>query len=128
MIDLLKLCLGKGSKDNCTACLVQLLPGGEAKHSKELVQGSWPEASPEVQAKYAEFFAAHGFEEEARAIASGGGQAPPAPPPKPDAGDARPEANRGAGPAPGPAGQGPAGHAGRPDHPGGLARAALQLR
>merc|ERR1719384_2177284 len=70
MIDLLKLCLGKGSKDNCTACLVQLLPGGEAKHSKELVQGSWPEASPEVQAKYVEFFASHGFEEEARAMQS----------------------------------------------------------
>lgn len=70
MVDLLKLCLNKGSKDNCTACLIQLLPGGAARHSKELLQGPWAEASPEVQAKYAEFFASQGFQDEAQTVQS----------------------------------------------------------
>lgn len=67
LVELLRLCLSRGSKDNCTACLVQLRANGTpAPTSRELLQGSWPSACPEVQAKYAEFFAAHGFESEAR--------------------------------------------------------------
>lgn len=69
MVELLKACLDKGSKDNCTALLVQFGVGGGAKpHSRELLQGLWARSPREVQAKYAEFFAAHGFEAEARAL------------------------------------------------------------
>jgi len=72
VVELLKLCLERGSKDNCTACLVQLVPGGaaEAEHSRELLQGDWDKVQPMVQVKYADFFAAHGFEDEAKAILS----------------------------------------------------------
>merc|ERR1712211_231116 len=42
MVELLQHCLDRGSKDNCTACLVQLLQGGEPKaRSRELIQGPW---------------------------------------------------------------------------------------
>ncbi|CAJ1437858.1 unnamed protein product [Effrenium voratum] len=63
-IDLLHLCLDRGSKDNCTACFIQF---GEfsVRKSLELLQGPWRAASPEVQGKYAEFFKDHGFEAEA---------------------------------------------------------------
>lgn len=73
MVELLNLCLEKGSKDNCTACLVQLLPSDSVQAcetSRELLQGCWKKKLPTVQAKYAEFFAAHGFEEEASAVPS----------------------------------------------------------
>jgi len=70
MADLLQLCLEKGSKDNCTACLVQLAPSEPKPLSRELLQGPWEKAPAEVQAKYAEFFAAHGFEAEAMAVHS----------------------------------------------------------
>lgn len=71
MVDLLQSCLDKGSKDNCTACLVQLgmVPSRTSTQvSTELLQGNWPRAAHEVQSKYAEFFVAHGFEAEAKAL------------------------------------------------------------
>ena len=70
-IDLLKLCLDKGSKDNCTACFVQFGEGPTRSKSAELLPGPWRGASPEVQGKYAEFFRDHGFEAEATELASG---------------------------------------------------------
>eukprot|EP00931_Biecheleriopsis_adriatica_P088681 TRINITY_DN62951_c0_g1_i1.p1 TRINITY_DN62951_c0_g1~~TRINITY_DN62951_c0_g1_i1.p1 ORF type:complete len:426 (+),score=84.15 TRINITY_DN62951_c0_g1_i1:127-1404(+) len=69
MVDLLKHCLDKGSKDNCTACLIQLGYGFAARsNTVELRQGMWEKASPDVKNKYAEFFIAHGFEAEARTL------------------------------------------------------------
>uniref|UniRef100_A0A7R9ZXK1 PPM-type phosphatase domain-containing protein n=1 Tax=Pyrodinium bahamense TaxID=73915 RepID=A0A7R9ZXK1_9DINO len=69
VVELLQLCLDRGSKDNCTACLVQLCPGSSSTpHSRELLQGPWPTAAPTMQVKYAEFFAAHGFQEAADAV------------------------------------------------------------
>ncbi|CAK0867098.1 unnamed protein product, partial [Prorocentrum cordatum] len=60
--DLLRHCLEKGSKDNCTACLVQLQPGCPVQPpSKKLLQGGFAKASPEVREKYAEFISSHGF-------------------------------------------------------------------
>lgn len=70
LVELLKLCLKRDSKDNCTACLVQLLPGGSDSHSRELLEGDWAKAQPMVQGKYADFFAAHGFEDAAKAVIS----------------------------------------------------------
>eukprot|EP00913_Durusdinium_trenchii_P006497 g6107.t1 len=71
-IDLLKRCLDKGSKDNCTACFIHF---GKApvkgRPSSELLQGGWRGASPEVQCKYAEFFRDHGFEAQASEIVVG---------------------------------------------------------
>ena len=64
-IDLLKLCLDKGSKDNCTACFIHFGEGPVRSKSSELLQGGWRGASPEVQGKYAEFFRDHGFEAQA---------------------------------------------------------------
>lgn len=77
--ELLTHCLDKGSKDNCTACLVQFLPQGsgtESPATRELLQGTWRNASPDIQAKYAEFFAAEGFERHAAQVREA---APPAP-------------------------------------------------
>jgi len=69
LVELLKHCINKGSKDNCTACLVQLHEGGTPiPPSRQLFQGPWVKATPNVQAKYAQFFIAHGFEEEAKAL------------------------------------------------------------
>lgn len=85
VVELLQHCLEKGSKDNCTACLVQLLAGGApgesataAVTSRELLQGPWQKARPEVQTKYAEFFAAEGFEAEADALRAAVASAPSA--------------------------------------------------
>jgi len=64
-IDLLKLCLDKGSKDNCTVCLVQFGEFQPRTKASELLPGPWKSAAPEVQNKYAEFFRVHGFEAEA---------------------------------------------------------------
>lgn len=78
MVDLLQSCLDKGSKDNCTACLVQLgmVPSRTSMQSStELLQGNWQKAAHEVQVKYAEFFAAHGFEAEAKALPTAAGSA-----------------------------------------------------
>jgi len=78
MVELLQTCLDKGSKDNCTACLVQLGVasgrGSEEQAERELIQGPWNRASPDVQAKYADFFSAHGFESEATTIRNSAGQ------------------------------------------------------
>mmetsp|Transcript_16714 Transcript_16714/g.32266 ORF Transcript_16714/g.32266 Transcript_16714/m.32266 type:complete len:446 (-) Transcript_16714:4-1341(-) len=78
MVELLRACLDKGSKDNCTACLVQLgVPssnGAEGQPSRELIQGPWNRSPPDVQAKYAEFFSAHGFETEAKAVQKSAGR------------------------------------------------------
>ncbi|CAE8679007.1 unnamed protein product, partial [Polarella glacialis] len=71
MVDILQHCLDKGSKDNCTALLVQFgPPAGTVKPTRsiELLQGNWERASPEVQSKYVEFFSSHGFEAEAKAL------------------------------------------------------------
>jgi serine/threonine protein phosphatase PrpC len=71
LTEMLHHCLAKGSKDNCTACLVQLLTGGAtSSYSRELVLGAYDRASPDVQVKYAEFFTSHGFEAEARQLMS----------------------------------------------------------
>mmetsp|Transcript_1185 Transcript_1185/g.3857 ORF Transcript_1185/g.3857 Transcript_1185/m.3857 type:complete len:396 (+) Transcript_1185:89-1276(+) len=71
LVELLRLCLERGSKDNCTACLVQFCQGGTPEPaSRELLQGPWDRAQPMVQVKYADFFAAHGFEDAARAVHS----------------------------------------------------------
>jgi len=69
-VELLAHCLEKGSKDNCTACLVQFLDGRgrTTQASRELLQGPWRTASPGVQQKYADFFSAEGFEAEAEAV------------------------------------------------------------
>jgi len=69
--DLISHVVEKGSKDNCTALLVQFLPPGKGKASaaaRELIPGPWRTASAEIQAKYADFFEAEGFEAEGRAI------------------------------------------------------------
>eukprot|EP00928_Gymnodinium_smaydae_P008449 TRINITY_DN13081_c1_g1_i2.p1 TRINITY_DN13081_c1_g1~~TRINITY_DN13081_c1_g1_i2.p1 ORF type:complete len:294 (-),score=58.83 TRINITY_DN13081_c1_g1_i2:165-1046(-) len=67
--ELLQTCLDRGSKDNCTACLVQLRGAGpSAAHARELVQGPWEGAPAEIRAKYAEFFASRGFQKESRAV------------------------------------------------------------
>lgn len=83
MVDLLQSCLDKGSKDNCTALLVQLgtVPSRTSTQSSvELLQGSWQRAAHEVQSKYADFFVAHGFEAEAKALQAAGSARGPAPP------------------------------------------------
>jgi len=78
MVELLKTCLDKGSKDNCTACLVQLGAANSSvsqeQPSRELIQGPWNRSAPDVQAKYADFFSAHGFETEAQAIRNSAGR------------------------------------------------------
>eukprot|EP00439_Symbiodinium_sp_Y106_P032695 s1997_g3.t3 len=96
-IDMLKLCLDKGSKDdvepgttgckggpgsgiqvrhvkdNCTICLVQFGENFPVRtKTAELLPGPWKAASPEVQNKYAEFFRGHGFEAEANEMTSSG--------------------------------------------------------
>jgi len=67
--DLMQECLRRDSKDNCTVVLVQLgdfpVP---SKLERELVQGSWLTAGPEVRAKYADFFEAEGFLEAAQQV------------------------------------------------------------
>mmetsp|Transcript_24007 Transcript_24007/g.52249 ORF Transcript_24007/g.52249 Transcript_24007/m.52249 type:complete len:431 (+) Transcript_24007:26-1318(+) len=66
--DLITHCIDKGSKDNCTACLVQLLPPGSgtaADTKRELIEGPWSSASGDVQSKYIEFFEAEGFSAQA---------------------------------------------------------------
>mmetsp|Transcript_60959 Transcript_60959/g.108325 ORF Transcript_60959/g.108325 Transcript_60959/m.108325 type:complete len:421 (-) Transcript_60959:162-1424(-) len=69
MAELLQLCLDKGTKDNCTACLIQFGMGAKSSVSQvELLQGKWEQAPAEVQEKYAEFFIAHGFEAEAKQV------------------------------------------------------------
>merc|ERR1712083_858342 len=69
VVDLLKLCLQRESKDNCTACLVQLRPGGVVQSdSRELIQGSWRQATKEVRQKYADFFASYGFHDEVKIV------------------------------------------------------------
>lgn len=79
--ELLHHVLEKGSKDNCTALLVQLLEGnGSAAEapvaqSRELLQGPWRKAPPEIQSKYADWFADQGFEAEASMVRSGAGAA-----------------------------------------------------
>lgn len=65
LADLLQHCMHKGSKDNCTACLVQLHPSLAVPKSRFLLQGGWCNATSEVQQKYADFFRQHGFEAEA---------------------------------------------------------------
>merc|ERR1712060_134819 len=69
LVALLKHCLEAGSKDNCSACYVQLSPGAPLKsHSHVLLEGDWQKAKPAVKTKYAEFFAMHGFVDEATEI------------------------------------------------------------
>jgi len=76
MVELLEQCLERGSKDNCTACLVQLRADGPCEPtSRELLQGPWATASPDVRAKYADFFEAHGFQAEANRLSAAGVQA-----------------------------------------------------
>jgi len=68
---LIRHCLEKGSKDNCTACFVHMLSNGVAQeNSRELLQGPWQQSAPEIQAKYADFFSLHGFTAEAEAAGS----------------------------------------------------------
>lgn len=78
LTELLQTCLDKGSKDNCTACLVQFVKPGSLRPTpgpeRKLLQGAWDSASPDVQEKYAEFFEAHGFEAEAKALRKKGGR------------------------------------------------------
>jgi serine/threonine protein phosphatase PrpC len=75
MVELLEHCLELGSKDNCTACLVQLRADGPCEStSRELLQGPWATAAPDVRAKYADFFEAHGFHAEANRISIAGVQ------------------------------------------------------
>jgi len=78
MVELLRTCLDKGSKDNCTACLVQFgvasSHAGEGQPQRELIQGPWNQSPPDVQVKYADFFSAHGFETEAKAIRMSAGR------------------------------------------------------
>lgn len=72
LVDLLKLCLDKGSKDNCTACLVQLQPGCPVQPvARKLLRGGFAKAPPEVRDKYVEFFTSHGFTADA-GFADGG--------------------------------------------------------
>jgi len=82
VVELLQHCLGKGSKDNCTACLVQILANTGSNepptYRRELLQGPWQKAAPDVKAKYAEFFAEAGFEEEARKVRESAASAPSA--------------------------------------------------
>jgi len=76
LVELLEHCLERGSKDNCTACLVQLRADGPCETvSRELLQGPWATASPDVRAKYADFFEAHGFQAEANRLSFAGVQA-----------------------------------------------------
>mmetsp|Transcript_59017 Transcript_59017/g.116894 ORF Transcript_59017/g.116894 Transcript_59017/m.116894 type:complete len:428 (+) Transcript_59017:64-1347(+) len=66
LVELLEHCLERGSKDNCTACLVQLCAISSFESTtRELLQGPWATAAPDVRSKYAEFFEAHGFQVEA---------------------------------------------------------------
>merc|ERR1712139_332380 len=73
-VELINHCVGKGSKDNCTALLIQL---GDPKtddgpehvsSSKELIQGKWRGSPTDIQTKYADFFECEGFVEEALAV------------------------------------------------------------
>lgn len=68
---LINICVERGSKDNCTAMLIQMVQATEP-HSKRrhLIQGRWQNAPSDVKAKYAEFFHTEGFEAEARAVES----------------------------------------------------------
>jgi len=76
LVELLEHCLEKGSRDNCTACLVQLRADGPCEStSRELLQGPWATAAPDVRAKYADFFEAHGFQAEANQLSFVGVQA-----------------------------------------------------
>lgn len=69
VVQLLTCCLEKGSKDNCSACLVQLHSDGSTKpYSRVLLEGQWKTAKPAEQVKYAKFFALYGFSEEAKRI------------------------------------------------------------
>jgi serine/threonine protein phosphatase PrpC len=61
--DLLKTCLDKGSKDNCTAMLIQLRSGCPLKpYERSLKLGEYKQVqNEEVLKKYREFFEAEGF-------------------------------------------------------------------
>jgi serine/threonine protein phosphatase PrpC len=65
--ELLKSCLEKGSKDNCTAMLVQLSPDCEPKaYERSLNPGDYHTTQDgEVLKRYREFFEAEGFSGEA---------------------------------------------------------------
>mmetsp|Transcript_54971 Transcript_54971/g.98805 ORF Transcript_54971/g.98805 Transcript_54971/m.98805 type:complete len:408 (+) Transcript_54971:60-1283(+) len=71
LVDLLRLCLNKGSKDNITALFVHLLPDCKTKpYTRELLQGDAATAQTEVRNKYIEFFESQGFNREAAAMRS----------------------------------------------------------
>mmetsp|Transcript_15814 Transcript_15814/g.43239 ORF Transcript_15814/g.43239 Transcript_15814/m.43239 type:complete len:441 (+) Transcript_15814:126-1448(+) len=77
MVRLLQASLDRGSKDNCTACLVRIgVTPQTAAHTMELLSGPWEQAPAEVRAKYADFYLAHGFKAEAQALCD----SPEAPP------------------------------------------------
>lgn len=63
---LLKTCLDKGSKDNCTAMLIQLRHGCEVQpYHRFLCKGDYQACqNEEVLKKYREFFQAEGFKED----------------------------------------------------------------
>jgi serine/threonine protein phosphatase PrpC len=65
--DLIKSSLDKGSKDNCTAMLIHLLPGSSDKpYERTLDPGGFTNAtSIDIRQRYLDFFVAEGFMEEA---------------------------------------------------------------
>lgn len=81
LADLLEQCMARGSKDNCSAVVVQLREDPEALTlpERQLLQGSWRTAKPDVRTKYAQFFEAHGFVAEAAMVNSAASAADVAP-------------------------------------------------
>jgi len=65
--DLLKGCLAKGSKDNCTAMLIRLHPDSTPKpYERELHPGDFStNCTADIQQRYFDFFQAEGFQKEA---------------------------------------------------------------
>jgi len=72
--DLLKRCLEKQSKDNCTAALIQLLPGCEVKAYERSCSmgGLTATTGPDIRQKYVEFLEAEGFQKEAEQLRNQG--------------------------------------------------------
>jgi len=65
LTQLLEMSLTKGSKDNCTAILVEFGPQVRQPLTRELIPGDADRAVPEVREKYIQFMQAEGFKAEA---------------------------------------------------------------
>eukprot|EP00747_Dinoflagellata_sp_TGD_P166685 gnl/TRDRNA2_/TRDRNA2_189863_c0_seq1.p1 gnl/TRDRNA2_/TRDRNA2_189863_c0~~gnl/TRDRNA2_/TRDRNA2_189863_c0_seq1.p1 ORF type:complete len:464 (-),score=101.82 gnl/TRDRNA2_/TRDRNA2_189863_c0_seq1:41-1324(-) len=72
MVRLLRASLAKGSRDNCTGLIVHFTAGDTTPVAltRELLEGDLHKETPEMQARYADFFRSQGFPAAADAAAA----------------------------------------------------------